>query len=140
MSLSKKILILLIFLILSFAFGRYSVKSVDTKTTEIKQENKDVRTVTHTTVIEQPNGVKKTIIISNTEDRSKSFTDTKVLANTNKRSMLNISLIAGTMLGPEAARNMDYGLSINKEMFGPVTLGAYGMKSGAFGLSIGVNF
>jgi hypothetical protein len=134
------IIVIIAVLVATFAAGRYSVKSVDVKTTNTEQVNKDVHVVTRTVTIKQPDGTTKTTTTTKSDDRTKTIETQSAVANTNERSTINVSLLAGSQLTLGASRVLDYGLSVNKEVLGPVTVGVFGMRSGAFGISIGLNF
>lgn len=126
----QKAILLVLAIIISFAFGRYSVKQIDK--VEDVEEHKDTRIVT--VIIEKPSGEKVTTVTEETNTDTTIHTDLKI----NKRSTFNVSGLIGT----DAFHNFQpiYGISVSKELIGPITIGAYGMTNGIVGLSVGINF
>lgn len=134
-------------LLLGLGIGRYSNRQAPNVTTNIdKTKVTDVKTDinTHkvTTVTETPKGDKVTTITEDTKAETKRDTtsDTKVAQSVvaPKSSIINIS----GLVALDTSRGFVpvYGISANKELIGPVTVGAFGLTNGVIGLSIGINF
>jgi len=137
--------------IVCFATGRFSVNKPKIKTTiqttqqDTTTEAKDTHTKTTITETKQPNGVdtKTTVIDQVQNDNTKSQDNiTQQVQQTitpPKKNTLNISVLGANdfkqgILAPT------YGLSVTKEVLGPITVGAFGLMNGTVGLSIGLNF
>lgn len=138
--LKYKIAASLIALALAFASGRYSVNGT--------VENKKVSTVVdtdktdHKTVVidKKPTGDIITTITDDIDTKTQEKqqvddTKTNVAA---KRSMVNVSaLVANDFVG---SFKPTYGVSVSKEILGPITVGVFGLTNGTIGVSIGINF
>jgi len=139
----NKYFIYAVILIVAFAFGRYSVKQNITQVTNETEKSKDTDKNVHTVIeiVKLPDGTEKTIktIDSNTKTTEKSVTNSSTTSTPVKRSTLNISALAANDFDKHGILPV-YGVSFNKELFGPVTVGAFGLTNKTIGLSIGVNF
>lgn len=143
MTLKTKIILLLIALATSFAFGRYSVPaSIEKKTEKVEDKivDRDTHQKTTTTTIKKPNGeIDETTVTEN--DTTSKLIDVKDSISTekieSKKPMVNVSI-----LGAHDFKNRQdaYGASVSKEFIGPITLGAFGLTSGVLGITIGLNF
>lgn len=112
-------------LVAAFAFGRYSVKpQTITKVKEVIKHQVIVR-------IKHPDGTSETTITTDKETKEKAVTSTS-------HSKANISALGGVDV--TAKLQPIYGIAINKEFIGPITIGAFGLTNGVVGLSIGMNF
>jgi hypothetical protein len=138
MSFQYKVLAIILLVLLSFAMGRRSAKSVtiDTQT----QTHEDTKTQDHkkTVITEQPNGIKTTVI---TDDIKSETVETQVqqtheVVNA-KKPVINVSALVGT---DYTSLKPIYGMSVSKEFLGPVTIGVYGMTNHMIGLSLGIDF
>ena len=138
-------------LVVAFAFGRYSAEQISTKTastqvTDTKQNQtiSDKKKVT-TTETKKPDGTSQTVtqvdedvettIATKTDETSKSTVSSVPAA----RSKTNISILGAN----DFSRGLlipTYGISVNREVLGPVTVGAFGLMNGTIGVSVGVNF
>jgi hypothetical protein len=125
--------------VIAYAAGRYM--SPDKIKTEVKtvEVEKIVTKVQHKKVVikENKDGSKETVIITDTksDEKGKSNTDIKNKEVTNKGSF-NISVLAGSSV----PINGVLGISANKNILGPITVGAWGLTNGIAGLSLGINF
>lgn len=146
----REIAIVLVGLIVSFALGRYSIDPPAVKTIEVsktvtqQEEKKDVHVQTKTIIVELPTGAKTTTTTVDTVVTDAKDTDTKVQDEKihteipNPKNTLNISaLVAQDM---HALGVPSYGISVQKQFIGPVTIGVFGLTSGIIGISIGLNF
>lgn len=134
---------------IAFAAGRYSASGSIIKTTEqtttdtTKQVDRDTHKDTTTVVEEDGTGKKKTttIVKEDTTTRSKTDEVTKddksSVTTPVKRNTLNVSALASVDI-----KNFVpvYGLSVTKEVLGPITVGAFGLTSGVVGVSVGLDF
>ena len=133
---------------MTFAAGRYSVPTKPdihtvTNTTTIEDKQTDKNTHKVTTITEDcKTGKKVTVITEDTTSQTKKDQDivTKVDQSTTqpKRSSINISALASLDTG--RGFMPVYGVSVNKEVLGPITAGIFGLTNGTVGISIGVNF
>jgi len=140
MSIKTQIGIAAVLTVVAFAVGRYSV----TQTTTTKQAevhvDLDKRTHTETVITKAPDGTTTEHTVT---DTTLSKDTTKKVAEASKTeaksgSKLNISLLVGQDF--TTVKQPAYGISVSRELIGPVTLGLWGMNNGAVGLSLGVNF
>lgn len=138
-----KIIIGVVALLVAFAFGRYSAPKIPdshTVTDTTKEVQKNADTHKTTTITETPDGKKVTTITEDTITKSSSESDTKKdqTITAPKTSIINISALAGLDTG--RGFTPTYGISANKELIGPITVGAFGLTNGTIGVSVGVNF
>ena len=136
-----KSLIACMIVLTAFAAGRYTGPKPATTTSET--EIKDDSTIkTHTTVVitKAPDGtVKTTETTDQTENKDVTQNKTTVAVAAIKTTKTNISAL--TALVPEnGSRIPRYGVSVSREIIGPVTAGIFGLSSGIVGVSIGINF
>lgn len=157
-----KIIGVIILIIVSYAFGRYSApakvteedktkiidKGKTDKTTDI---NKSTHKETKTEVVTNPDGTKKetttvtedtnanvnknTSIVNNkttTEDKTK-----ETISNTNKTTL---SALAGTNVLHFGDFTPVYGGHVTHEVLGPISVGAFGLTNGTAGVSVGLSF
>lgn len=139
---------ILILILVSFAAGRYSASKPEVKQTTVSDdtvkqtENKDTHTVTTSKTIEQPSGVKEvdvtitTDIVSHRNEVQTDDSMTKTDIIPPKTNTVNLSALVGF----QGFFTPVYGASISKQLFGPVTIGGFGLTNGTFGVSLGLNF
>lgn len=149
MSLKYKIIGGAVFTLLVFTLGRYSVSSPTIKTTEDQtiasntDKDKDTHKQTTTTTVEEPNGEKKTTtttnedIISTTHKTEDVATHLEQTITPPKTNTLNVSALAATSFSELKPL---YGLSVTKQVIGPITAGAFGLNNGIVGISLGLSF
>lgn len=144
MAFKYKILILLMSLLASFSIGRYTSRPADTskkETTETdinKDSSQDIHKIT--IIVKDPDGKETTTITEDTESREKETQKTVeklVEESKSRRDLINVSVLASTEFGKVQPI---LGFSANKELIGPITVGAFGFVNGVVGLSVGVNF
>lgn len=139
-----QIIVLVVLLVTSFAIGRYtapkpSVKIVEKTTEEVKKdEQKDV---VKTTTIVKEKDKETTTITEETKDHVQTKKDETLDSMTQivqpKVNTLNVSALVGAELFP---LKPVYGLSVNKQLIGPVSIGVFGLTNQTIGFSIGLNF
>jgi len=148
----QKYIIVGVAMVTSFAVGRYSgqkaeikSESVTTKNVEEKQD-KDTHTEKVITTVKTPDGTVKTV------EKIDEVADVKIDTNSiqvtqqkkdvipPKVNTLNISALIGNDFSKGLGIYPVYGVSVTKQILGPVTIGAYGITNGTIGLSIGLNF
>lgn len=147
MNLKTKVIIIIVGLAATFAAGRYSVSSVDTKSKEVvktdTQKDTTQDTKKTTTIEKTPDGKEITTIQEETVTNTHKSTDkvdqssTSVVAQ--PRKTLNISGLAAMDFSGHIPTPV-YGASISKEILGPITIGAIGLTNGVIGVSIGLDF
>ena len=144
--------ILIILITGAICLGVY--KSKDKKKEEVKTSVKIEKIDTNkhvnkhkTTVIEvKPDGTKKTTIIQDTKidiDKKVDINAISKLVNveqTTSSPKANVSLLVGTntLKTDFLSSQIIYGVSVNKEILGPVTIGAWGLTNKTFGVSVGI--
>lgn len=82
------------------------------------------------TIIKRPDGTEEKVIV----DKSKIVNNETVKTNI-ARPRVGLSALVGTDFNVPV-----YGIAVNKEFIGPITLGAWGLTNKTVGLSIGLNF
>lgn len=109
------------------------IKTVETTKEVIK---KDIQTIIRT--VKQPNGVEETTttIVDRTVSKEKSSRTESAPA---PRKNLNVSALVTNDFSDGEFKPV-YGVSVSKEVLGPITIGAFGLTNGTIGLSVGVNF
>lgn len=131
-------------LALAFATGRYTNTkpsiSLSEKTTVQRDTVKN--TQTHKTVVttKAPDGTIKTVatIDTNTEAENKTQDVSSTKLEQKSAPKLNVSALAGVETTKSFAPV--YGLSVSKEILGPVIVGLFGMTNGTVGVSLGLEF
>lgn len=138
MTTKSKVILAVLFLVLAFASGRYSVQSPDTTSTTDTKVDKDTHTKKTIVTTKEPDGKETTTTVVERDTSVKTDTQTSNTVIQAKRNTTNLSLIVGLDLTDP--HKPAYGLSLTKQVLGPVTVGAYGLTNGVVGLSLGVNF
>jgi hypothetical protein len=137
-------------LLTAFAVGRYSVSSPSVSTTENKQvtdnkqTDKDIHEKTTTTSTKKPNGEVQTVtvevkdIVSKADENTNTREQIQQTVSPTKHNTLNVSGLFA--LQPSNSLRPLYGVSITKEILGPVTVGVFGLTNSTLGVSIGLSF
>lgn len=142
---ARNIIVAILLIATAFASGRYSVTQSHTKSIEINSEvnrDKNIHTQTTTVTTKSPDGAVKTVTSTDTTSTIstvKKEISKEVDQTAGKRSMLNVSLLAAYNF-QSPSEKLVYGLSVSKEVLGPITAGVFGLSNGTIGLSIGLNF
>jgi hypothetical protein len=143
MSIQYKVIGVLLILMATFAAGRYSAQKPATNTT--------TNTVTHETehqnqhevivTIKAPDGTTRTTetIDTNTQVQEAQDTKTQQIVVPPKTNTLNVSVLVGNDFSKLSIQPL-YGVSVSKQLLGPLTVGAFGLTNGVIGVSIGLNF
>lgn len=135
MTLSNKLYIGggLILLLGAFEAGVHSVDISTTRVDTISQDH------TKTTIVEtkKPDGSSTTT--TTIDEKSKTKTDAISQVPVATKQKTNISVLVANDFKQPGIIPL-YGISVNRELIGPVTVGAFGLTNGTIGLSIGVNF
>ena len=132
----------IIALALTFALGRYSVKTppaVVSDTTKVVDTTKDQETNKNTIIVKHPDGTETITINEDTKTKTKeeARTDAHVEITPAPRKTLNVSALAGVDIRQKSAV---YGVAVNKEVLGSITVGVWGFTNGTVGVSVGVSF
>lgn len=162
MPVKYKIIIALVTVLTAFAFGRYSAPEkvkIETKTVEVEKKttdqtkkvdrNKHLKTVT--TTEERPDGTKVTTTTTTVDTDTKSNTDTAINDDKTKNTettkevtrggnKVTISALAGAKVSFSEPLTPIYGGMVNKELLGPITIGAFGLSDGVGGIALGLTF
>lgn len=125
------LLITLSVALLAYAFGRYAQpEKVVVK--EVEVVKRDVRTVVKT--VKQPDG---TVIRERvTEDKTQTAKSNETVT-VNQGSKVKLNALVGWSFDE---RKEVYGVMIQKDMFGPVSIGAFGLSDKTVGITIGISF
>ena len=150
-----KVAICAVALLVSFAAGRYSnvggeiFKKLSQTKTVAKEDNKQDKTIhyiTITTTSKNPDGtvssITKTDLVSETkiDDKKSEKVDTKEVTKDVKSSEAKVSVSLLTSYNLKSPTVPAVGLSISKEILGPVIAGIWGFNNGTIGLSLGLEF
>lgn len=136
------IAVALVLIIGGFAAGWY-MKPENKTTDDTKTEETDkTKVIEHkkTTTTKDKDGNETTTIIDDTTttiDHSKDSESHKEII-VSSRSKINVSALAA--IDTKSTPIPLYGISVNKEFIGPITIGAFGLTNGIVGVSIGLNF
>lgn len=147
LSIKNQVLILLSSVLLAYGFGRYSKSDVKTseKINQTEQTNETKNTHTKTTITEtkKADGTDTTTTtidqVANDNKTEKDNTTVDYQQTISKGSKINISVLGAN----DFSRGLlvpTYGLSVQKEFLGPITVGAFGLMNGVIGVSVGVDF
>lgn len=122
-------------------------KKVETKTVMVETKQTEAERNKHkettTTEVVKPDGTKETVTKttedSNTQKTVKDDTRTESEKTvTYGGPSIGVRLLAATDFS--AGKPIDYGVSVDKRLLGPITVGAFGFRSGVVGLSLGLQF
>lgn len=129
---------LYIALAVALIIGAYElgVKSVDISTSKVDTVSQDHTQKTIVT-IKKPDGSSTTT--ETVDSRSTTKTDAITQTPTSTKQKTNISVLVGNDFSKSDLKPL-YGIAVNRELLGPITVGAFGLTNGTIGLSIGVNF
>lgn len=149
---TQKVGIATIALVVSFAGGRFSVQkskieTVVTSKTDTKQnQTENTHTRETITTVKTPDGTVKIVdqitqvANTKTDTVSDSITHTDTTVTPPKTNTLNISALVANDFSKGIGIFPTYGVSVSKEILGPVTVGVFGLTNGTAGISIGLNF
>ncbi len=135
MTIKEKVLGIVAILALASSFEA-GVHSVDISTSKVDTINIDHKKTT-IVVVKKPDGSSTTTETIDEKSKTKTDAISQIPVKTNQKT--NISVLVGNDFSRSVVKPI-YGISVNRELIGPVTVGAYGLTSGIIGLSIGVNF
>jgi hypothetical protein len=127
-------------LILAFVAGKYTNKSTDIKTTTTDNKLVDTKTVETEVETKKKDGTIQTVIttdtVQSTKDKSTTDTATTVKSSTTKWSVnaMVAEDLTSILSGPK------YGVSVTRQLIGPINVGAFGFTNGLVGVSLGVSF
>lgn len=147
----RELLVIVLGLIVAFSFGRYSVTfppQIETKIEQVShtetEEHKNVHVVTHIVTAKTPEGVvtsETTIdrVITTDKDHSESASTRSASVSTPQvHKKINISALVAMDINNGLRHT--YGISVSKEVVGPITVGVWALHTGMLGLSLGLNF
>lgn len=162
MSTKYKVIAGVVAIIVAFGFGRWSAPQsvkTETKTAETdtsktdteKEVEKHKHTSTTTTDVTKPDGTKEhtTTTTEDTDnvkkDKQVAETDKTKSTETSKEvtksaSRLTLSALAGAKLSLSSPVTPIYGGMVSKDVFGPISVGAFGLSSGVGGIAVGISF
>jgi peptidoglycan hydrolase-like amidase len=131
----KQASLVLIVGVISAGLGAYVQKRHDQQAVTKSVSTNKTHTKTTVKQVRHKDGTVETTKVIITDKDSKSTEIQKIPVKTSK---INVSVLAGTDV--TSRFKPEYGISINKEFIGPVTIGAFGMTNGVLGVSIGITF
>lgn len=124
------------------AIGNYFAVKPSTSLIETTKTDtqKDVKTHKETKITKDPKGNEITTIVEDTDSNTNRTKDSNINKTVTqpRNNILNVSALAGNDF--KDVFKPIYGVSVNKEFIGPITLGVFGMTNSVIGLSVGVNF
>lgn len=121
-------------------------KKIETKTVTVETKQTEAERNKHkettTTEVVKPDGTKETVTKTVEDSETQKKTDATRASEaesvtTYGHGGFGASVLAGIRVGDAVP---DYGLLINKNVLGPINIGAFGFKSGVVGLSLGLQF
>lgn len=123
----------LLILALGIYIGRnYADAPSQTTTTSTDTTKQNQTTIVKT---KSPTGEIKTVITSNTTTKTQ---EQKQLKDLNNAPRANISLLGAYIEGRQ--QPFQLGLSVSKQVYGPITIGVFVLNTGIVGVSTGFNF
>lgn len=130
------IISLLVIAGLSAATTRYYFPQVQSKTVTVEHEveHNNIITVTHT--IREPSG---------TVDTTTTVTDHSTKIDQNIQTAVvskQLDWHVGAQVGMDVHKGLIpiYGVSLDRRIIGPVTVGGFGLTNGTIGVSVGLSF
>lgn len=136
----KTYLAFVLLVIVAFVSGRFTANKNTEQIVQHEAEKEETKSHTVTEVVQAPGGETKTVTTVDTvtrvnKDRKTKETIKEVVA---RKRQTNIS----ALIGYDSHRPGDavYGVSITRELVGPITYGVWGLTSGVAGVSAGINF
>jgi hypothetical protein len=151
LSTKTQLIVLGVSCLICFASGRFLAGKAEVKTeqqiTENKTVDQDRDTHTHTVTVttKAKDGATQ---ITQTQDsdtidikdiKANIQEDTKTDTIPPKTNLTNVSALVSNNFS-NGLFSPAYGVSVTHQIFGPFTVGAFGLNSGVVGVSIGVNF
>lgn len=122
-------------------------KKVEIKTVVVESKQSEAERNKHkettTTEVVKPDGTKETVT-KTTEDTSTQKTVTSDTRTEREKTVVyggppfGVRILAGTDFS--VGKSIDYGVSVDKRVLGPITVGAFGFSGGVVGLSMGLQF
>lgn len=137
-----KVFISIAALAVAYASGHYfSPEKIKTEVRTVEVE-KIVTKVVHQTITihEKPDGTKDTTIVTDANTNSTTNKESKDATKevTVSKDRFNISVLAGSTF-PLNLSSPIYGISVNRNILGPLTAGIFGMTNSTVGISLGLN-
>lgn len=106
------------------------------KNTTLEQVKDDKKTHTVVTRVKSPSGeIKTTVVTDKIETRNTEIA--RVVSTTSSKTM-SVSILA--IYDKQRYPSISYGISVSKQVVGPVTVGLFGFDNGTLGASVGINF
>lgn len=129
----------IVIIVVAFYCGRYSApERIKTETKIVEVEKEVIKTEYKTVRIkENKDGSKETIIVSESNSQEKA----KQKSSEEKKEILkNGSTYVSLLFGASTVPHLNYGLSVQRDVLGPFTIGVWGLTNANFGASIGLRF
>jgi len=149
MNTKYKIIISIVVVVTAFAAGRYSAPKIPDShivTTTVVDDKKEVKQDDHkkTVIVKTPDGTTTTTItdedVVTTQDVKDTDQHVDATITAPKTSKLNVSALVGTpFTGPNPFQPV-YGVSVTKEVLGPISVGVWALTNSTVGVSLGWDF
>lgn len=143
MSTRLQLLIGLLLLVIGLAIGRYSLPAKVVTVTRIERQDHDViktNVVTVTKVVKQPNGTTETNTTvtdhSVTNDQSNTVSQTEKTVTRNQPDWR----VGAQFSSSSNLPGYLYGVTVDRRILGPISIGVFGNANRAFGAQIGIEF
>jgi len=160
MTTKTKVVLTIVALATSFAFGRYfaptkikiqeKIVEVDTKSSDKTTEaTRDKRKETVVKEVVKPDGtretetrtIEETTASKGTKEKTsetKTTESEKSTEITRSTGRLNISALAS--VDTSKPTQVNYGLSVTRDVIGPISIGVFGFTNKTYGASLGLSF
>jgi hypothetical protein len=136
LSLRTVLIIALSCLLLGAGLSKYYFPTLITKTNTVTVDHVQIQTVIKTQKL--PNGEVDTTITKIDNSVIDTTVKSQVVSAPNTKN-LNVSVL----VADDFSRGLlipTYGVSVTKQVLGPMTVGAFGLTNGTVGVSVGINF
>jgi hypothetical protein len=128
-------IVILVALALMFALGRYSVPDNQVTTTDDKTAQN--HTITTIITLKKANG--ETSTTETIDSKTKTKEEDRIVQMEAAKSKINVSALASVNVTKGDMTPL-YGISVSKEILGPVRVGVFGLTNGIVGVSVGLDF
>lgn len=139
MKMIKNLVIGLVALVISFAAGRYTASVPEVTQTTSKDKVVDTDTHTEVTTTKDKDGTIKVVKVTDTKSKSETKAQSKTI--TADAPKVRVQALYGYHF---TDRKQIYGVSVSKQVLGPISLGVWamtnGVNEGMAGISAGWDF
>lgn len=138
MSIKNQLLLALLLTVGGFVGGRYSAtKPEETTKVEVVKDKEVINNTKKTiTTVKDKDGNEKTVTVIDSTTESKTKEVSKIDTKTKALPKYHVAY----MIGIDSNKKQTNGVSVDANLFGPVSLGAYAIDNNNYGIRIGVSF